>query len=250
MKVSSVNFSDFTRKQNPVIKSEATKKKSCGIDEHFSSNKVCLLEQMSNVLDIAIKNANTDIENLPKNFNTLKELSDMQKARNFLVSGKNAMDEILAEKYKNNSLINFASSTNEHKARMKSNKIIIHGCALTAATTAAALAQTPGGDEAALTALTLGMTAKLCSNYKDASISIFAPLAAQILGKLLGETAAKYAIKWIPGVGNAANAAITFSLHETTGWALVAALEKFEKEGSVAKGDIDNFISTSSKFKK
>lgn len=210
---------------------------------------------MSFVLNTALKNADNEIANSSNNIYDIEDLQNMKQAKELLRNGKNAIDEILIEKYKNNSLILFAGSDDEHKKRMKRNKAIIHGSAVTAAGAAAALAQVPAGDEAVLTTITLGMTGALCANYENASLAAFAPIASQIFGKVAGEAALKYALKWIPVAGNAANAAITFSLHETTGWALVAALEKFDNDGggdgdTIDYNDIDKYISDSINYKK
>ena len=165
-------------------------------------SRECMYEQMSDVLGLALINANKEIEQCRAKIVPIEELKSIKRAKTVLEIGKSEIDKVLLEKYKNNSEISFANSK-IHKKRMRRNHLIIHGCAISAAGAAYALAQTPGGDEAALTTLTTGLAAGLCVNYNNAPVSVFAPMAAQILGKLLGETTLKYIIKWIPGAGNA-----------------------------------------------
>ncbi len=46
-----------------------------------------------------------------------------------------------------------------------------------------------------------------------------------------------------------ANVAITFSLREATGWALVAALEKYSEDGKISE-NIDEYIANGEKYRK
>lgn len=249
MLVNCVNFSNvrFSSIQKNNQKFDIKNQDVRNLDD--SKDDSCLLEQISSVLDVALKHAEEDMNNPNKTIFSIDEIKNMYIAKMILKIGKKSIDDILIEKYKNNSQILFAGSKSENKLRMMRNKCIIHGCATTAAAAAAGLAQTPGGDEAVLTALTTGMTAALCLNYNNAPLSSFTPIASQVFGKYAGEAALKYVLKWIPGIGNAANAAITFSLHEATGWALVAALEKHEKDG-IINDDIDEYIENADKYRK
>lgn len=120
------------------------------------------------------------------------------------------------------------------KSRMISANLTIHGAAVGAASAAAVLAQEPGADTAALTAITIAMTAKLCKNYGINGASTFATTAAACAaGNVAGVNLATKALTIWPGLGNAANAAITFGLHEATGWALVALCEDLIKKGAL-----------------
>lgn len=249
MLVNCVDFSNvrYSSAQKGINKPNVQSLNVRNLDD--SKDESCLLEQISVSLDLALKNAENEINDSDKKIYSISEVKNMHIAKMILKIGKKSIDDLLIEKYKNNSQILFAGTESENKKRMRKNKWIIHGVATTAAGTAAALAQTPVGDEAALTGLTTGMAAALCLNYDNASLGAFAPIASQILGKLVGEAALKYVIKWVPGVGNVANAAITFSLHETTGWALVAALEKYEKDGTISD-NIDEYIKSADKYKR
>ena len=112
------------------------------------------------------------------------------------------------------------------RRRLVVNHLVIHGHATAAAISAAILAQVPGGDEAALTAITVSMVGSLSANYKVLSASLVLAYMVVISGGLLGKMGASYLYRWIPFAGNAINAAVTFALHEGQGWLIVALLEK------------------------
>ena len=99
---------------------------------------------------------------------------------------------------------------------------IIHGFTAAHAGTAFLLAQVPFGDTAALTAETIAMVAlisKKCG-WSQASIEAF---AAQYLARYVGVEAAKHVYKYIPFIGNIANAATTIAITEAIGWATYEA---------------------------
>ena len=89
---------------------------------------------------------------------------------------------------------------------------IIHGFAVAHAVVAALFAQTLVGDEAILTSLTVAMIisvarlngAKWSAGEALAFLGIF-------IGYYVGTRGAAFLIKWIPGIGNAANATVTFA---------------------------------------
>ena len=115
-----------------------------------------------------------------------------------------------------------------------SANLTMHSAVIGAASAAAALAQEPGSDTAALTAITIAMTAKLCKNYGiNGASTFFTSSATCATGYVAGINLATKALTIWPGLGNAANAAITFGLHEATGWALVALCEDLVKKGAL-----------------
>jgi len=114
----------------------------------------------------------------------------------------------------------------QRRRRLVVNHFVIHGHATAAAGSAAALAQVPGGDEAALTVITTSMTGSLCANYKVLSAALVVAYMGIISGGLLGKMAASYLYRWIPVAGNLINAGVTFALHEGQGWLIAALLEK------------------------
>lgn len=250
------NYKSYGQKKNNVCRTNEIKNTRQLSDIQVypycinQKNKKFEEKYLSVLYDIAILNANLDIENAKENGISETELQNMIFAKKVLEIAKFGVDSIKRENDKKQVEPSFSSKKiNNPEERMKNNKLIIHGCATVAACSAAALAQTPAGDEAVLTALTTGMVARLCLNYEDASLAIFTPIAAQVFGKVIGEATAKIILSWIPYVGNAANAAITFALHETTGWAMVAALEQQEKDGTICK-DVDELIDKGREYMK
>lgn len=121
----------------------------------------------------------------------------------------------------------------ETKERLIRNHYIIHGSAVIASGSAFALSQVPGGDEAALTAITSLMIGSLCANYGKLTSAMIGVYLGIVSGSLVGKMVAAYLYKWIPWAGNAINAGVTFSLHETQGWVIVSYLENgIDKEVS------------------
>jgi len=134
-----------------------------------------------------------------------------------------------------------AAEENQQKARnisFNGKDQVIAGLAVIvasaggAAATAAALAQAPGADEAALTGITALMAIGIGELYgvkwdKQAAMS-FTRIA---LGQALGAKLATKLISWIPGVGNAANAISTTVLHTSTGMALLGFCELADQKG-------------------
>ena len=123
----------------------------------------------------------------------------------------------------------------DKKTRLILNHFIIHGAAATAGTSALVLAQVPGGDELALTAVTTAMATALCKNYNKLSRQLVLTYLSLISGSLLGKMGASYLYRWMPFLGNVINCAVTVSLHEAQGWLIVSFLEK----GLYTKSDIE-----------
>jgi uncharacterized protein (DUF697 family) len=123
---------------------------------------------------------------------------------------------------------------------MENNKrltgMVIHGFAVAHAATAFTLAQTIIGDEVALTALTVAMIVTIARiNGADWSVSkirfsIFA-------GGYLGTRGAVLLVKWIPGIGNVANATVTFAITETIGWVTYLIIQKGMNPETLSKED-------------
>jgi len=114
----------------------------------------------------------------------------------------------------------------QKKERMVINHWIIHGSAFSAAGATGALAQVPGGNEAALTAITSIMIGMLCANYNKLTRQLVLTHLGIISGALIGKSAASYVWRYFPGVGNIIEGVVTFALHEGQGWLIVAFLEK------------------------
>ena len=110
--------------------------------------------------------------------------------------------------------------------------IVVQGAATTAAGTAAALAQAPGADEVALTAVTTGMAWGIARIYDTkATGEGIAAFLAIAFGATFGTRLATKLISWFPVIGNAANATSTFILHQLIGFALIGFCELCQREG-------------------
>lgn len=204
------------------------------MEASFYNQDDCLMERISCVLDVALKNAQNNLDKLESKNVSEKELNDAKLAKSILEIGKNGIDDIISEKYKNYANVKFAGIPDEKELRMKENKRIIHNAATLAAGNALIFSQSDIGDSERLTEITNNMVFALCKNYKiedKNQIAVFAA-ASQILGEFSGKGILELIKEYVPGVGSLANAAITFSLHEATGWAIVKKLEK-QKENTI-----------------
>jgi uncharacterized protein (DUF697 family) len=133
-----------------------------------------------------------------------------------------------------------AEKDDTYRRRMIVNHLIIHGNSVTAAGSAAGLAQVPGGDEAALTAITTSMVGSLCGNYKVLSAGLVLTYLAIISGGLLGKVGVSYLYRFVPFLGNAINAGVTLTLNEAQGWLIVVLLERgIYSRDELRKRDID-----------
>lgn len=108
--------------------------------------------------------------------------------------------------------------------------VIIHGFAVAHAATAFALAQTMVGDELALTVLTIAMI-ECVARVNDRKWGVAEALAVigVLAGGYIGTRLGVALIKWIPGIGNGANAAATFTTTEILGW-IAYTLVKQDKD--------------------
>jgi uncharacterized protein (DUF697 family) len=121
--------------------------------------------------------------------------------------------------------------------------LVVQTAATTAAGTAAALAQAPGADEVALTAVTTGMAWGIAKIYDmKATGEGVAAFIAVAFGATFGTRLATKLISWFPLIGNAANATSTFMLHQFTGFALIGFCELCHQEGK--QPDISEFNSS------
>ena len=99
--------------------------------------------------------------------------------------------------------------------------ITIHAFAVAHAATAFICAQLVLGDKALLTGLTIAMIitlANICDVDMDRTLAT--TLASLLVAEFIGVYGAMLLVQLIPFVGNAANAAVTFTVTETIGWAL------------------------------
>ncbi len=98
--------------------------------------------------------------------------------------------------------------------------LIIHGAATAAAAVGGGLAQIPASGSLVITPIQISMIIALGSLHgkaleKSSALSIL----AVAYGPFVGRTMSQLLIGWIPGVGNAINAATAFVITESIGWA-------------------------------
>lgn len=135
--------------------------------------------------------------------------------------------------------------------KLLTTNIIIHGFAVAHATVAATLAQTMLGDEAALTGLTIIMIIAISRLYNQpievgsafAFLGIFA-------GFYLGTRGAMMCVKWIPGIGNAANAIATTITTEVLGWATYCVVSRNRSVKDIEKEEANELIKEAKKMRK
>lgn len=131
------------------------------------------------------------------------------------------------------------------------SNVVIHGFAAAHAVTAASLAQTMVGDEAALTVLTIAMIISLSRIY-NAPVSWGGALSflGVFAGFYLGTRGATCLIKWIPGIGNTANALSTVFTTEVLGWSTVYVLSRGRDLSTVKKDEADDIIREGKELRK
>jgi uncharacterized protein (DUF697 family) len=97
---------------------------------------------------------------------------------------------------------------------------VIHTTSAAAAAVGAGLAQVPGSDAPVLMTLQTAMIVSIAELY---GVSITKTAAADLLltftATVGGRTASQVLVGWLPGFGNAINAATAAALTEAIGWA-------------------------------
>lgn len=111
--------------------------------------------------------------------------------------------------------------------KLKAN-MAIHLAATAAASVGAGLAQIPTADNLVITPIQMaliGVMAKIQGKHlEEAAIpTLLTSLSASVVGR----GASQIAVGWIPGAGNAINAATAFGITEALGW---AAYKYFEAD--------------------
>ncbi len=98
---------------------------------------------------------------------------------------------------------------------------IIHAASTASGGAGAGLAQIPGGDNAIITPIQLTMAISLGRVF---GVTLSEASAKAAVGSLaastIGRTLSQVLVGWIPGVGNAVNAATAAGLTESLGWLL------------------------------
>lgn len=104
---------------------------------------------------------------------------------------------------------------------------IIHTASASCAGVGAGLAQLPGSDNAVITPIQLTMTISLGRVFgKSLTESTALAAIGSVAASTVGRTVSQVLIGWMPGVGNAINAATAASITETLGWLLVKEFDQ------------------------
>lgn len=128
---------------------------------------------------------------------------------------------------------------------------IIHGFAAAHAVTAFFLAQTMIGDEAALTFLTIAMILAITRvNGKPWFVGDGLRLIGTMAGFYLGTRGAMMLVKWIPGIGNVANAITTTAVTELLGWSTYLLVREGKKPSDLSESEAKELKERASEMRK
>lgn len=98
---------------------------------------------------------------------------------------------------------------------------IIHSAATAAGAAGAGLAQLPCSDSAVITPVQLAMTISLGREFGiELTESSASAMALSYAGTQIGRIVSQILVGWIPGIGNAINAATAAALTEALGWSI------------------------------
>ena len=119
------------------------------------------------------------------------------------------------------------------EAQRGSCHAIIHTASTAAAGVGAGLAQIPLSDSAVIIPIQITMVVSLGKVF-NVHITDSAAKGAILgmVGMYLGRSASQLLLGWIPGLGNAINAATAASLTEAIGWAIAKKFDQGELTGS------------------
>ena len=98
---------------------------------------------------------------------------------------------------------------------------IIHTAATATAGVGAGLAQIPGSDNAVIVPIQISMIMSLAGVFgisltEAAAVKLIATTTATLGGRAISQ----FLVGWVPGIGNAINAATAFSITEAMGWSV------------------------------
>ena len=97
---------------------------------------------------------------------------------------------------------------------------IIHEAALASAASGVSFAQVPGADEAVILPIQAAMVMAIAREH-GASVTegVVAKFLLPYASLTVGRVVVEWVVGWLPGAGNAVNAATAATLTETIGWA-------------------------------
>lgn len=160
----------------------------------------------------------------------IKELNNYNKVLDVLLANEGGHE---ANTIKKTAGVSFGNASQQAEARG-----IVHAFSANAAVLAAAMAQAPGFDEAALAANDALMAVAICKVYGlSLQKSAVKAVLASIMGNQIGTAIfTRIAIKpwsWIPVVGNGLNAGVAGTVTEAIGHGIVAKCESGEMSKAI-----------------
>jgi uncharacterized protein (DUF697 family) len=111
---------------------------------------------------------------------------------------------------------------------------IIHGASVSAGAVGAGLAQIPLSDHALIVPIQIAMIVGLGKVFNvEITEAAAKGIALGMAGMFVGRAVAQVLIGWIPGVGNATNAATAAGVTEAMGWAVASRFDKGEIKSEI-----------------
>lgn len=112
--------------------------------------------------------------------------------------------------------------------------VAIHTASVAAGGVGAGLAQLPCADSAALMPIQITMILALGEIFNiplsnSMAKTVLSQTVATMGGKILAKALTNILVGWIPGVGNAANAAVAASITESLGWLIAKDFDRESK---------------------
>jgi len=118
----------------------------------------------------------------------------------------------------------------------RAEAIVNRRASLAAAESAILLQAGPAIETSALTLNTIKMCHEICDTYQMSGGAV-SSLVAQLTGSFAGKTLANFVLDKFPGLGNLANATITYTLHEITGRAIITWCKENYKNQDIKDWD-------------
>ena len=125
-------------------------------------------------------------------------------------------------------------------SRKSDAQAVVHVFSGTSATIAAAMAQMPGFDEAALAANDVAMAIAICKIYdlsitKSIVTTVIAPLMGNTMGTAIFGKIVSKGFTWVPVLGNGLNAAVAGSVTEVIGHGIIGKCESGEIQKAIKR---------------
>jgi uncharacterized protein (DUF697 family) len=137
---------------------------------------------------------------------------------------------------------------NPNEDKLLSIHLTIHASATAAAIVAGAAATVPiigpmATGNVILTAITAGMVIAIGEQFgHDFETGAILGVAGQILGITLGATLIRTVLSIIPGIGTVSNAAVTFGVTESIGWAAYLIFKEGKDITALSQDELRSYV--------